>query len=60
MTTKLLIFGITGDLSRRKLIPALEQITVTGNFDDLEVIGVSLREVDEKLLIRDERLAART
>ncbi|HCH34045.1 MAG: Glucose-6-phosphate 1-dehydrogenase [Candidatus Saccharibacteria bacterium GW2011_GWC2_48_9] len=60
MTTKLLIFGITGDLSRRKLIPALEQITVTGNFDDLEVIGVSRREVDEKLLIRDERLAART
>lgn len=46
MTTKLLIFGITGDLSRRKLLPALREIITTGDFDDLQIIGVSRREVD--------------
>ena len=46
MKTKLLIFGITGDLSRRKLLPALRSIVGTGDFDDLEIIGVSRREVD--------------
>lgn len=45
MKTKLLIFGITGDLSMRKLLPALEQIISTGQFDDLTIIGVSRREV---------------
>lgn len=60
MTTKLLIFGITGDLSRRKLIPALERITQTGQYEHLEIIGVSRRQVDESMLIRDHRLAERT
>ena len=46
MKTKLLIFGITGDLSTRKLLPALEQIIDTGDFEDLSVIGVSRREVN--------------
>lgn len=46
MKTKLLIFGITGDLSTRKLLPALKEIYTTGEFDDLSIIGVSRREVD--------------
>ncbi len=46
MKTKLVIFGITGDLSTRKLLPALAQIINTGDFDDLSVIGVSRQEVD--------------
>lgn len=46
MKTKLLIFGITGDLSTRKLLPALEQIISTGNFDELSVMGVSRHEVN--------------
>lgn len=58
MTTKLLIFGITGDLSTRKLIPALKEIVATGEFDDLEIIGVSRREVEVKALMGD--LAARS
>lgn len=60
MTTKLLIFGITGDLSRRKLIPALERITQSGAYTDIEIIGVSRREVDVQMLMRDPRLAERT
>jgi glucose-6-phosphate 1-dehydrogenase len=46
MKTKLLIFGITGDLSTRKLLPALKEIISTGDFDDLSIIGVSRREVN--------------
>lgn len=50
MRTKLLIFGITGDLSTRKLLPALEQIISTGNFNELSVIGVSRHEVNQSEL----------
>lgn len=53
MKTKLVVFGITGDLSRRKLLPALDRIISTGGFDDLTVIGVSRREVDVHALIAD-------
>lgn len=53
MTTKLLIFGITGDLSRRKLLPALKQLYATGRYDDMEIIGVSRREVDVPALLTD-------
>lgn len=52
MKTKLLIFGITGDLSVRKLLPALNAIVATGNFDDLEIVGVSRREVDVPTLLQ--------
>jgi len=51
MKTKLLIFGVTGDLSVRKLLPSLNAIVKTGNFDDLEVIGVSRREVNVSALL---------
>ncbi len=50
MKTKLVIIGITGDLSTRKLLPALEQIINTGGFDDLSVIGVSRHEVNQSEL----------
>lgn len=45
MRTKLVIFGITGDLSRRKLLPALRKIVATGQHDELEIIGISRRNV---------------
>lgn len=52
MKTKLLIFGITGDLSTRKLLPALQRIVQTSEFADLEVIGVSRRAVDVHELLQ--------
>lgn len=58
MATKLLIFGITGDLSRRKLLPALQQIVTVDEFTSLELFGVSRREVDAEALLGD--LANRT
>lgn len=61
MKTKLLIFGITGDLSTRKLLPALKEICATGDFEDLSIIGVSRRDVnvDELLMssVGDTELA---
>ena len=64
MKTKLLIFGITGDLSTRKLLPALKEIIGTGEFDDLSIIGVSRREVNVEELVQsatgDTELLSRT
>ena len=60
MTTKLLIFGMTGDLSRRKLIPALERIAETGDYDDMEIIGVSRRQIDLSELLGESSLLERT
>lgn len=46
MKTKLVIFGITGDLSTRKLLPALEHIIGTQDYQDVSIVGVSRRDVD--------------
>ena len=51
MKTKLVIFGITGDLGHRKLLPAISCILRTGDFDNLEVIGVSRHEADVRQLL---------
>ncbi len=64
MKTLLVIFGITGDLSTRKLLPALSHIVDEQKGGDLHVVGVSRREFDVKELIQqttsNERLAAIT
>jgi glucose-6-phosphate 1-dehydrogenase len=52
MKTKLLIFGITGDLSTRKLLPALSKIIHAETVDNVEIIGVSRRDVDAKELLQ--------
>jgi len=53
MKTKLVIFGITGDLSRRKLLPVLREVVETGEYDELSIIGVSRREVDVPALLKE-------
>jgi len=64
MKTKLIIFGITGDLSRRKLLPVLNQIVKGGDCEPLSIIGVSRREVNVPELIQEstqsDLLAERT
>lgn len=64
MNTKLVIFGITGDLSTRKLLPALEHIIGAGGRDDVSIIGVSRRDVNVRELLQSstgsEALANRT
>jgi glucose-6-phosphate 1-dehydrogenase len=53
MKTKLVIFGITGDLASRKLIPALSNIFMSGKYSDLSIIGVSRREVEAYQVLGD-------
>lgn len=43
------IFGVTGDLTRRKLIPALYQVVKDASFkDDIDVIGFARRPWDSQ------------
>lgn len=44
MKTQLVIFGITGDLAQRKLLPALSSIIESGH-NDLSIIGISRQNV---------------
>ena len=53
MKTLLIIFGITGDLSGRKLLPALSHIINDNPGRDLSILGVSRREADVKQLVLD-------
>jgi len=48
--TLLVIFGITGDLAGRKLLPALDAIVTDGKGDDLAILGVSRREINSEEL----------
>lgn len=47
MKTTLVIFGITGDLAQRKLLPALANVIEAGEVGDLSIIGVSRRHVEQ-------------
>ncbi|MDB5163262.1 MAG: Glucose-6-phosphate 1-dehydrogenase [Candidatus Saccharibacteria bacterium] len=64
MKTLLVIFGITGDLSGRKLLPALSHIIADNPEHELSILGVSRREADVKKLVLDstasQDLAKRT
>ncbi len=62
MKTLLVIFGITGDLAGRKLLPALDAIVEAQNdSDELGILGVSRREVDSAELLKNHpRLVSRT
>jgi len=55
MKTQLVIFGITGDLSHRKLLPALDAIISTGDYNDLSIVGVSRRAVDVSELLKNHK-----
>jgi glucose-6-phosphate 1-dehydrogenase len=47
--TILVIFGISGDLSRRKLLPALAKIDKNGQLPaDFKLLGISRRQLAEK------------
>lgn len=52
----LIFFGITGDLARRRLIPALYDLAATGELD-MRVIGVSRSDEDSQALRKRARAA---
>jgi len=52
----LILFGITGDLARRKLIPALYELAAAGELD-IPVVGVAGRSWDDAALRNHARQA---
>jgi glucose-6-phosphate 1-dehydrogenase len=64
MKTLLVIFGITGDLSGRKLLPALSNIIAENPAQELSILGVSRRDANVAQLVldttRNQELATRT
>lgn len=53
MKTTLVIFGITGDLAQRKLLPALANIIEADQVGELMIIGVSRRPVEQFEVLGD-------
>lgn len=49
--TRLVIFGITGDLSKRKLLPALRRIVTSQSVGELEIIGISRSQLNIQRLV---------
>jgi glucose-6-phosphate 1-dehydrogenase len=42
------LFGATGDLARRKLLPGLTRLSLSALAPDLEIVGTSLEEYDDE------------
>ena len=54
-TTTLVIFGVTGDLSRRKLLPALYEICASSDIRaHLNILGLSRRDVSAQQILQDK------
>ena len=58
MKTQIIIFGITGDLAGRKLLPALDAIVSAGEATDLSIIGVSRRDVAARDIVASHPVLA--
>ena len=41
-----MLFGATGDLARRKLLPGLLRLTQAGLLNDARIVGTSLEDLD--------------
>lgn len=54
MPTILIIIGITGDLSRRYLLPAIEQIAAAGELpDDFRIVGTTRQPMSRDDILRE-------
>jgi len=51
----IVLFGVTGDLARRKLLPGVMHLVPTQMVPDSRIIGVSLDEFVAKLSYVNER-----
>ncbi|GGF44911.1 glucose-6-phosphate 1-dehydrogenase [Marmoricola endophyticus] len=50
--TTVVLFGATGDLSRRKLLPGMLHLFETGLVSELQVVGTSLEEFDRDSFVK--------
>lgn len=56
----IVIFGITGDLSTRKLLPSLYELEKSGLLHQkTRIIGISRREVDKNMLLEQTKASVR-
>ncbi len=55
--TTVVLFGATGDLSRRKLLPGLLHLFETGLIPEIRVVGTSLEEHDRDSFVEFARAA---
>ncbi len=56
VNTAIVIFGVTGDLTRRKLIPALYEMAVADRLPDkFHIIGFARRDWNDALLVENMR-----
>jgi glucose-6-phosphate 1-dehydrogenase len=55
--TTVVLFGATGDLSRRKLLPGLLHLFETGLVPEIQVVGTSLEEHDRESFVEFAREA---
>ncbi|MBA3528969.1 MAG: glucose-6-phosphate dehydrogenase, partial [Propionibacteriaceae bacterium] len=44
----IVLFGATGDLSRRKLIPGLAHLALSALTPDIQIVGTSLEDYDDE------------
>ena len=44
----IVLFGATGDLARRKLIPGMAHLTLSALTPDIEIVGTSLEDYDDE------------
>jgi glucose-6-phosphate 1-dehydrogenase len=52
--TAFIIFGVTGDLTRRKLMPAIYELALTGRLpQEFEVIGFARRDWSHEILVEN-------
>ena len=55
MRCTFIILGITGDLAKKKIIPALYRMLAEDKIEDIAVIGVGRRETNPKEIIENSR-----
>ena len=49
--TTIIIFGITGDLARKKILPALCDLWHSGRLPDTRIVGFSRKEFSEEEIL---------
>ena len=50
-----LIFGVTGDLAKKKIIPALYELFSEGFFNNVIIIGIARRKFSSKKILNDSK-----
>src|ERR1700712_4857997 len=53
----IVLFGATGDLARRKLLPGLLRLFEAGLMKDARIVGTSLEEIDTEQFVKFARAA---